>query len=166
MWVVVLDSCAYPLSVPRFEIVPLLVTWAREAVWTSSVTTLPPVSKPYAAPGTFLQGHAIVVVGLFGDVTTAAVAGETVETHRLLISTIVVKLQRLADFRDQRVHFFWIDGNRLLQEDVVLLSTRHFVVFCVFLGCSFEMNGSVAQFLPLTTLLGRKASKQATLDIL
>lgn len=119
------------LSVPRCEMVPFLIAGARDVVWTCP-------SRFPAATETYTAAISLLCTGSVGTVVTllvvvvgaaAAAAGQTVETrHRLLCSAIVVQLKSLADFCHKRVHLFRIDGDGLLQKDVVLLSTRHFQV--------------------------------------
>lgn len=128
MGVVLVTRTVEPLSVPRCEMVPFLVAGARYVVWTCS-GRFSAATETYTAAISPLCAGSVTVVALLGVVVIAAVAGQTVESrHRLLCSAIVMQLKSLADFCYKSVHLFRIDGHRLLQENVILLSTRHFQV--------------------------------------
>lgn len=122
----------HPIFVPRFNLVPLLVARSGDAI--RACPAAPPVSpEPHAAAAAFLRSRSSSVAAdesrRFDS--AGAAAGEPVQAghrhgHRLLVSAaVVVELQRFADLRHQRVHLFGVDGDGLLQKDVVLLPTRH-----------------------------------------
>lgn len=153
-----------PLFVPRFDLVPLLVARSGDVVRACpTAAPVSPVPKPHTAAVAFLHNRcrrrhtgATADDGCRFDSSAAGGGGrsEPVQTghghgHRLLVSAaIVVELQRFADFCHQRVHFFGVDGDGLLQKDVVFLPTRHcelrvgvlWVLLRVFLR--FSMNES------------------------
>lgn len=125
---------ADPLFVPRFDLVPVLVA-VRSGDVIRACPAAPPVSpvpQPHAAAVAFLRWSRSAAAddGRRFD-PCAAAAGEPVQARHgdgyslLVAAVIVVELQRLADSRHQRVHFFGVDGDGLLQKDVVLLPTGH-----------------------------------------
>lgn len=132
MGVVLVARAVKSLSVPRCEMVPLLVAGARYVVWTCSGRLSSTTETYTAAISLLCAGSVVTAVALLAVVVVVAAAGgggQTVETrHRLLCSAIVVQLKSLADLCHKSIHLFRIDGHRLLQKNVVLLSTRHFQV--------------------------------------
>lgn len=146
--VVILVHNTDPFFAPRLDLVPVLL-----AIWPGNTVRTRPAAPPLpAAPQTHTTaataagstaaaaaseggGHD-VSRGLQPCTSAAAAASESTQAgngHRLHLpsttttaAAIVVKLKRLADLRHQRVNFFRVDGDRLFQENVVLLPTRHF----------------------------------------
>lgn len=125
-----------PLFAPRFDLVPVLLA-VRSGDVVRTRPAAPPVSsaaEPHAAAAAPLRRsrRAAAEDGRWFDARGAA-AGESVQArhghgHGLLVAAvIVVELQRLADSRHQRVHLFRVDGDGLLQKDVVLLPAGHSV---------------------------------------
>lgn len=141
MRVVVLH--AQPFLVPGLDLVPFLVARSGDVVRTRpAAASVSPASEPQAAAVCLLHhrpGAATHQTRLFTASHGCRARCNPVETwHRhgflVVAAAIVVELQRLADFRHQRVHFFGVDRHRLLQKDVVFLSTRHFQSVCRRLG--------------------------------
>lgn len=131
---IVLLLHADPLFVPRFNLVPVLFAVRSGDVVRAcpAAPPVPPGPEPHTAAVAFLRRSSRAAAEDRRRFDPAgAAAGEPVQAghghgHRLLVAAaIVVELQRLADFRHQRVHLFGVDGDGLLQKDVVLLPTGH-----------------------------------------
>lgn len=108
----------HPFSVPRFDLVPVRVTVRPgDVVWARSAAAPPVSPEPHAAAAALLPRCS----------RSAAADEGRGHGHRLLMAAagVAVELQRLSDLGDQRVHFFGVNGDGLLQEDVVLLPTGH-----------------------------------------
>lgn len=131
MRVVVLH--ADPLFVPRRHLVPVLLAVGAGDVVRARPAAPPVVPEPHTAAGSpVLRRSSRAAADERRRFSSAgAAAGEPVQAghghgHRLLVAAaIVVELQRFADFCHQRVHFFGVDCDGLLQENVVLLPTGH-----------------------------------------
>lgn len=119
--------------VPLFNSVPVLF-----AIGSGDVVRTRPVVPPMwpapqahvAAPSPLSRSRraAVRLLDPSGAAPGSAVQARHGHGHGLLVAAaaaVVVELQSLSDPRHQRVHLFGVDGDRLLQKDVVLFSTGH-----------------------------------------